>query len=318
MDLKEVQRIINMIYHHGRPLEEARVKHLLFGGEAKDVMHELKKFQNPDGGFAHSLEPDIWNPNSSPIQCFTAITILKEIDFDSNDPMIHLLVNYLEESFDEEKLRWPLLYRSNDDYPHAPWWSYKEDEMTGFNPSATIAGFILKYTNPLNKAFKFANKVARLAIDFINTTNETIEVHELKCLLDMMNDVSDLFKNYPPYKEAKTKMILHIENILENDHSKWFTEYVVKPSALIQMHPSLGSDVYFDTMLTELDLAMQHRNNEGIWDVTWSWGNDYPGAAKEAAFIWQGIIAFKYLFLMIKFGLLKLDKVEDNPSLLHD
>jgi hypothetical protein len=318
MDLKEVQRIINMIYHHGRPLEEARVKHLLFGGEVKDVMHELKKFQNVDGGFAHSLEPDLWNPNSSPIQSFMAITILRELEFDSNEGMINLLVNYLEESFDEENLRWPLLYQSNDEFPHAPWWNYRKDDLKGFNPSASIAGFILKYTNPLNKAFKYANKVAREAIDFINTRTEVIEVHELRCLIDMMNDVSELFRNYLPYKEAKSKMILHMDNILEKDTSKWFTEYVVKPSALIKTHPSLGSDVFFDQMLIELDLAMQHRNDEGIWDVTWTWGDTYKGAAKEAAFIWQGIIAFDYLYLMIKFGLLKLEKTEDNQVVLVD
>ncbi|MDO9629373.1 MAG: hypothetical protein Q7I99_05670 [Acholeplasmataceae bacterium] len=317
MDLKEVQRIINMIYHHGRPLEEARIKHLLFGGEVKDVIIELRKFQNPDGGFAHSLEPDIWNPNSSPIQSFMAISILRELDFDSNEPMVNLLVNYLEESFDEEKLRWPLLYKSNDDYPHAPWWSYREESYP-FNPSASIAGFILKYTNPLNKAFKYANKVAREAIDFINKTKEPIEVHELRCLIDLINDVSDLFKNYPAYKEAKTKMILHIDNILEKDTSKWFSDYVVKPSALIKTHPSLGSDVFFDLMLNELDLAMLNRNSEGIWDITWTWGDAYPGAAKEAAFIWQGIIALDYLHLMIKFGLLKLDTAREDEKVLID
>ncbi|MCR3905876.1 MAG: hypothetical protein NUK62_02435, partial [Tenericutes bacterium] len=67
LEVKEIQKMLNMIYHYGRPLEEARVKHLFFEGPANDVLKELSRFQNPDGGFGHGLEPDLWNPNSSPI-----------------------------------------------------------------------------------------------------------------------------------------------------------------------------------------------------------------------------------------------------------
>lgn len=41
----------------------------------------LQAYQNQDGGFGHALEPDSWNPNSTPIQTATAIEILEEIHF---------------------------------------------------------------------------------------------------------------------------------------------------------------------------------------------------------------------------------------------
>jgi hypothetical protein len=304
LEVKEIQKMLNMIYHYGRPLEEARVKHLFFEGPANDVLMELSRFQNPDGGFGHGLEPDLWNPNSSPIQCWVAINILREMNFDRNAPLVNKLVDYLENAFDEKTLRWPLLIPSNDDYPHAPWWSYREMEPQ-FNPSASIAGFLIKYTNPLNKAFKYANKVAREAIDFINTVKEPIEFHELICLIEMMNDVSDLFKHYQPYLDAKQKMILIMEETIEKDASKWFTDYCVKPSFLIHSHPSIGSELFFDRILEELDLAVQNRNEHGLWSITWNWDGNYPGIYEEAASIWEAIIALGYLKLMYEFGYIK-------------
>jgi hypothetical protein len=311
MDNQEIQKIINMIYHYGRPLEEARIKYLLFDGTADDVIHELSKFQNEDGGFAHSLEPDLWNPNSTPLQSWTAITILRELNFNPENPVILKLIDYLEESFDETQELWPLLYKSNDLYPHAPWWNYVE-KSDNFNPSASIAGFLIKYANPLSKAFKYANKVFRKAVLYLNSTTKVIEMHELRCLIDLVDDAKDLYKNYEEFKKAKKSLLLHMDNAIEKDSSKWFNSYAVKPSTLIKSHPYFGSDSFYELMILEFDTALKNRNEQGIWNPTWSWDNDYPLEEKESKNIWMGLIAFEYLYLMIKFGYVIIDKKSAN------
>lgn len=295
--------IIHYLNDFGRPIDQARLRYLVLGEGLDDVFKLLSTYQNPDGGF-HSLEPDLWSPHSNALATWTAINILRELPFDSLSPMVLKLFYYLEESFDPATMRWMMLDPKHNDYPHAPWWTFRE-EMPSFNPSASIAGFILKYSNPLGKAFKYANKVAREAIDYINEHEGPIEPHELRCLIEMMQDVSDLFGHYAPYKKAKNNIILHIDQALEKETSLWFTSYSTKPTQLITGHPGLGSQVYFDLLVEELSLAIDHRNSSGVWSITWDWSKDYPEAYKEAKRQWEGIQALNYLRWMIQLGMIE-------------
>lgn len=46
----------------------------------QDVLAALAVYQNEDGGFGRALEPDCWNPDSSPVQTWTATEIINEIE----------------------------------------------------------------------------------------------------------------------------------------------------------------------------------------------------------------------------------------------
>lgn len=290
-------KMIHAILEYARPLETARLKHVIEGNHDQEVFLELFKYQNHDGGFGHGLEPDCWNPNSSPIQTWAAMCILRTIDFNRDDPKIKHMFSYLETSMDPETLSWPSTILSNDLYPHAPWWRYRKEDPS-YNPTASIAGFVLKHANPATQLFRLSNKICRQAIDFINERQEPIEVHELRCLLDMMNDAKDLYQTYLPYKKAKQKVVLLIDDVLEHDSSRWMTSYVAKPSSLIKKHPGIASDAYYDLMMEEFDLAIKHVNLEGIWNPTFTWGNT------DTDRIWKAIIAIDYLELMKQFGYL--------------
>lgn len=291
-------KMIHAILEYARPLEALRLKHLIEGNQDQAIFDELFKYQNADGGFGHGLEPDFWNLNSSPIQTWTAMTILRKIEFNQNDPKVKQMFQYLENSIDPETLSWPYAIPTNDLFPHAPWWRYRNEDPS-YNPTASIAGFALKYANPVTSLFRLSNKICRQAIDFINQKEDPIEIHELRCLVDMMNDVKDLYQTYLPYKKAKAKIILLMDDILEHDTSKWFTSYVPKPSSFIKQHPSIGSDAYYDLVIEEFQLAIKHLNDEGIWTPTFSWG--HPDADR----IWKAIIAIDYLELMKQFGFLE-------------
>ncbi len=290
-------KMIHAILNYARPIEALRLKHLIEGNQDQALLEELLKYQNEDGGFGHGLEPDFWNPNSSPIQTWTAMTLLRKIDFHVDDSRIIKMFSYLEKTLDMETLTWPSVIPSNDDYPHAPWWKYKQEDAS-YNPTASIAGFVLKYANPVSNLFRLSNKICRQAIDFINQRVEPIEVHELRCLMEMMNDTKNLYQAYPPYKKAKAKIILLMDDVLEHDQKKWFQSYVPKPSSLIKVHPGIGSDAYYDLIIEEFELAMKHLNDEGLWTPTFSWG--HPDSNR----IWKAIIAIEYLELMKQFGFL--------------
>ena len=51
-------------------------------GDPKDVADALLAYQNEDGGFGNALEPDCWNPGSTPVATWTAIKYMLAVDFD--------------------------------------------------------------------------------------------------------------------------------------------------------------------------------------------------------------------------------------------
>ncbi|MFA6693930.1 MAG: hypothetical protein WCS44_03750, partial [Bacillota bacterium] len=69
MKTKEIYlKARNFVYRNARPLDLALWKYHFEAGGSDAVVEALSHYQNLDGGFGHALEPDCWNPNSSPIQ----------------------------------------------------------------------------------------------------------------------------------------------------------------------------------------------------------------------------------------------------------
>lgn len=60
-------RTIQFISEIGRPLEQALCAHHFTEPCPEQVISELAKYQNEDGGFGHGLEPDFRLPASSPM-----------------------------------------------------------------------------------------------------------------------------------------------------------------------------------------------------------------------------------------------------------
>ena len=78
----DIERARNFIFTNALPLDLARWRFLFDDGSKRDVLKFLAGYQNADGGFGHPLEPDCWNPNSSPLQTWAATQIIKEINLE--------------------------------------------------------------------------------------------------------------------------------------------------------------------------------------------------------------------------------------------
>lgn len=104
----------------------ARWQYHFENSKKEAVLNALSYYQNEDGGFAYALEADSFNPFSTPIQIWEATEILREILFtDANHPIIKGILQYLErgKDFSLEHNQWMNIVASNNDYPHAIWWS---------------------------------------------------------------------------------------------------------------------------------------------------------------------------------------------------
>ncbi|MCI6817732.1 MAG: hypothetical protein MR872_04650, partial [Clostridium sp.] len=121
----DIESARSFIYRNARPLDIARWRFLFENGCREDVLSCLEAYQNSDGGFGHALDPDCWNPNSSPTQTWAASEIIREVNLgDAAHPIIRGMLAYLESTAAFDGHIWANTIPSNDEHPHAPWWDY--------------------------------------------------------------------------------------------------------------------------------------------------------------------------------------------------
>ena len=79
-------------------MEHAQLKYYLGEGTVDEVLEELGKFHNSDGGFGHVLELDIRIPNSSPICSSLAFQVLRELEVSNDHDMDRSMIVYFVNS----------------------------------------------------------------------------------------------------------------------------------------------------------------------------------------------------------------------------
>ena len=267
----------NFIYKNARPLDLARWLFLFENGSQQDVLTFLAGYQNEDGGFGHALEPDCWNPNSSPVQTWTATQIIKEINLeDKEHPIIQGILNYLASGKDFDGHTWANTIPSNNDFPHAPWWGYYSAPEPTYNPTASLIGFILKFADKNSHLYQTACALAQKAYAYFTSHYPLDAMHTVANFVDLYeylkesgnSDLLDL-------TEFKGLLQAQVKQVLTYDTSKWAVEYVCKPSLFIN---SKSSDFYRENEAIcayECEFLSKTQEADGTWAVTWGWA-DYP------------------------------------------
>jgi len=294
MELR-LQRAIDWLYRHGRPLDVARYEFLFLEKNKETCIRALESFQNPDGGFGHGFEPDSQNPFSAPVQTWLAFGFIEELNLPKNHNLIKKTVDYLVNHAQKKDGFYLATIPSNNIYPHAPWWTYSaEGSVWGYNPTAAIAGFLLKY-GETKEIIEFANKTIKKAInDFI--AGPSNNMHEIKCFLDMVNFVGDMSK-FENSKKFLDLLLLQIDHNLEKNSELWFKAYCVRPLQFFDKPSAFGYEMYKDLAKKEATMILEHLNLEGIWDITWSW-DSYPEAFAIAKQDWQSMLIVNYIKML--------------------
>ncbi len=287
---------IKFIFQNARPLELAIYKYFFENNSNEAVIDELIKFQNSDGGFGNALEPDFFNPNSSPVATNDAIITLfrvSALNRDSN--IVKGIVRYLEshDSFDEDKKRWLFAIDSNKDYPHAIWWKKKGDGISGFNPSISLAAFLICYGNRTS----LYEEIIKEGFEYLKNAEE-ISGDSLKCFLfayELLktNSICDII-NLERFKDLLCKAIDHS---ICKDIEKYGVEYVPMPSDFFS-----GTYLEFITpeieplITAEKDILGKLQMEDGGFDITWKWYTPYPEFEQARAWWRPRITIEKLLF----------------------
>ena len=286
----------NFILQNARPLELSLYKYFFESGSNQAVIDELSKFQNPDGGFGHALEPDFFNPNSSPIATNDAIITLFRISaLDRDSAIVKGIVKYLDshDSFNEDKKRWLFAIDSNKDYPHAIWWEKKGDGISKFNPSVSLAAFMVCYVNRTS----LYEEIIKDAVTYLKS-GEEISGDDVNCYLlayelltsNSISDIVDL-------NIFKDLLCNAIENCICKDISKYGVEYVPMPSVIFTgRYTEFITSEIKPLIEAEKDILGKKQREDGGFDITWKWYTPYPDFEQARAWWRPRITLEKLLF----------------------
>lgn len=291
MEYKEYEKIRNWIHRNARPLDLARWAFHFEHKGSEEVIRMLSFYQNEDGGFGHGLEPDSWNPGSTPITTNRAAEILREIGHGNRKhPMIVQMLTYLASGEGKKEHKWLFSVPGNNGYPHAPWWEAEGDgTVTPFNPTASLLRFILDFGDYKSDLYMLAlNEMESMKEEFVKAEEPTM--HDLICLESIREYLDE---------ERLNKLEM---KIIERDPDKW-KDYTCRPSAFIRdaHHPLLKHEDVKELLEMELDLLEKSLHPDGYWEINWDWGT-FPEAFAVARNWWRADITIRNLLLLKAFG----------------
>ena len=272
-----------------------------FGNENRNnILTALKDYQNPDGGFAHGLGPDLRAPVSTPIETTHAFQKLEEFDTEEADcDLVEGGVKYFEAAFNEKHGRWFAASKEVNDYPHPPWWHYDEekggtviDESWG-NPTAEIIGYLKKYEDLLNDLD--ADRLVREAISRLKEKREYDSEHEIYCYVR-------LYRALPAERarEIRSDLADAARNLVRKDPEEW-TEYVPRPLDFVKSPEGFQFGISDELLEANLDFFVDTLENQGVIRPTWEWGQ-YEDAWEQAKQEWIGVLTLEALTLLDRFG----------------
>lgn len=288
-------KAIKFISENARPLELAIYKYYFENESNQAVANELSKFQNADGGFGHALEPDFFNPNSSPIATNDAIITLFRVNaLDNGSDIVKGIISYLEshDSFNEDKKRWLFAIDSNKDYPHAIWWEKKGDGISKFNPSVSLAAFMVCYGNRTS----LYEEIIKESFDYLENSGEVsgddVNCYLLAYELLTSNNINDIV-NLDAFKDLLCKAI---ENCICKDISKYGVEYVPMPSVIFtSRYMEFITPEIKSLIAAEKDILGKLQMEDGGFDFTWKWYTSYPAEYEQARAWWRPRITIEKL-----------------------
>jgi hypothetical protein len=290
----------SFLYTHARPLEQKLFSYHFENGSRDEAVKELSFFQNDDGGFGNSLEPDFRLQVSSPMATTAALQIAKELDLGKDHPIIMKALTYLEGVYDHNLKTWHAVPPEVNDVPHAPWWHFDTEkgysgvQTTWANPNAEIVGYFYLYDFTVPSMEQWINK----ALAELEKLPMPIEMHDFLCysrLLQCLPEQSDVRQH------IYTSLSKSLHQTVCKDPAKW-NEYVAKPLGAAPFPSSPFYEELMGDVALQLMAEIDSQHIEGYWQPAWSWFGQYEDTWKSAEIEWRGILTLATLRSLEAFG----------------
>lgn len=303
---KAYREIQSWMYRNARPYELALWQFHFENGGQEEVVRQLSFYQNEDGGFGHGLDPDCWNPASSPYGTMNAIGTLMEIGFkDLSHPIYQGIFRFLESGAHASEEGWHFSIPSNDSWPRAPWWTYDEkvNQVQDLGITATLSAFVLRYGDRQSELFERVCGYVDKILERVSRTEDFGEmgVGGLGILAQDIAEsgLSGRFDCAP----ILAGMADIVNGAIERDPEKW-QFYTHRPSEFIWAPFSPFYPGNEEIVEKELDYTIETRNPGGVWDITWTWFDlleKYPREFAIAENWWKAAGAIRKLCFLKSF-----------------
>lgn len=270
---------------NARQIDLTLWQYLFENGSKENVLTALSCYQNEDGGFGNALEADCWNTESSPYTSLYAINMLKAIDFtDTAHPVLQGIFRFLDSGKYLAEYGWLFSIPSNNDYAHAPWWSYNPEanEVENIGVTAELSAFIIKYFDKNSDLYKRVITIINHIFNKLDTQGNygDMGIGGYCILLDTIKQVG--LEGQYDYDKLLNTIKKSVQNSIERDTSKWIY-YGVRPSNYITSPDSLFYAGNEDILQKELDYLIDTREKNNVWNITWSWFENNEKYPKEFA-----------------------------------
>ncbi|MDT8719684.1 hypothetical protein IAI10_23905 [Clostridium sp. 19966] len=298
------EKVVQSINRYARPLEKSIFQYRFFGGTENEIVNELKKYQNKDGGFGHGIESDFRLTHSSPMATSIGIRLLSEIDsLKEAKEMISAAIGYLETTYDINRNGLFAVPKELNDFPHAPWWHYNEDDgMTVIdknwgNPSAEIVAYLYRYKEYVKSLD--IEKLVEYAINYIESKEEISSENEIFCYIKLYEVLTE-------HLQMRLERVISsaVEHVIVYDTKEWH-EYVPTPVDFVSSINSSRFGVLESKIDENLDFLINQLQSDG--KINPPWGDSYyKGDLKEAYNEWIGVLSLKALVTLNGFKRIEL------------
>ncbi|QTD39698.1 hypothetical protein [Sporosarcina sp. Te-1] len=290
---EQAMQAAKFLTEKARPLEKALFEFDFEDGSPEAVMRELQAFQNEDGGFGNGLEPDFTCSASSALATTIGLQHLAHIGADESNQMVQRAIDYVLQSFDEERMGWEIVPIEVESAPRAIWWNYGGDWSWG-NPSAEMVGLLHHFKTLV--PHEFLNKVTAFAVDYAYQLTAS-DHHEIQCLVKLMKELPE---NEANRIAGKVNELL-LANVTTNP-AEW-GGYCLLPLQVATSPSSPFTLLFKESIPANIDHLLSTQDEDGSWKPAWAWGQfeeDFPKAKME----WSGILTLYHLRILRAFGIL--------------
>lgn len=292
---KQLTKIDEWMQSNARPFDLAKWNFLFNGGSKADIVEEMLKYQNADGGMGSGFEADVLCPLSAAIPTAEAIFQAYEYRLDCGSDWFGSILAYFENSVQDIPKYWEDSPKEAMDYPHAPWWNYAPCTVFNPNPCAVVASAFIRFGTDSQKklGYKIADDCIKLLLsgDFCgdhDSLNIQVLVEQLAAIGSPL--VTD---------EVMTAMQ---RRILENtcfDVSK-YNGYYFTPLDFVSSPDSMWYDDLKQGIEPTFDFWLDSINEQGVWTPNFSWGID-SDVSRQVTKNWTGYVTVKRAKILLNF-----------------
>ena len=270
-----------------RPLDRALLAWRLDSDETQRerAIAALATYQNPDGGYGHGIEPDMWCAGSGPLSTSVGLQYAHALGLPSEHPAVMHALAYLAGQFDITTMQWRATAAGVNDAPHAPWWHRDADGLSGIdrmweNPTVELLGYFQHYASSMNPFL--LDDLAERAAQYLAAQPDVMEQHGLACFVRW-------YRLAPPEWQARILPDLRrgIAATICTDPQLWQTAYVATPALVVESAADPWYDLVGAAAVLENAQLRETLRTTGCITPTWTWGQ-YPEQWEIARSHWTG------------------------------